>query len=70
MGKKKEKAKEHIVLDKETQEELKEVVRTSNDLQTRLNIMILYYVRGAKKKGEYQISRDFTKLEKVEKPDG
>lgn len=69
MAKKKE-DNGQIELDKETQDDLKELIRTSNELQTRINIMVSYYVRGAKKKGDYQISRDFTKLEKVEKSDG
>ncbi len=70
MRKKKEKVNEDVVLDKETQEDLKELIRTSNELQTRLNIIITYYARARGKKGNYIISRDFTKLEKAEKPDG
>lgn len=57
-----------IELDKETQVDLKTLIQSVNELQIRMQIIVSTYVRVSKKKGNYRISRDFTKLELVKEP--
>ena len=64
-----------IVLGKKTQENLKVLNRaannTLNELKAQQDIIIQSYLDALDKKGNYRISKDFTKLELAkDNPDG
>ncbi len=61
------KQRNDIDLDTETQKNLKALVKTINELEMRLNIIVATYVNAKNKKGNYAISKDFTRLEITEK---
>ncbi len=57
---------EGIDLDVDTQGDLRELFRVATELQTRIQLLVRTYVKAKGKEGDYQINKDFTKLEKVE----
>lgn len=65
--KKKEVIKDNgdIPLDKDTQMNLRDVIKAINDLQSRMNIVVQTYINAKGKKGNYRISKDITKLELI-----
>lgn len=65
----KTKVNEYIKLDIATQEDLKELIKTSKEIQARLNIIVNIYVRAKNRTGNYRISKDFTCLEKIKNGD-
>ena len=52
-----------ILLDRDTQINLKDLVKMINELQSRMGIVVQTYINAKGKKGNYRISKDFTKLE-------
>ncbi len=64
----------HIDLDVNTQKHIKALVNLANieqqkineQLQERLGIIVETYKNSKNKEGKYDISKDFTKLEKVD----
>ncbi len=62
-----EKNKKHVDLDKETQNDLKELNQTGQEIQMRMTIMVKMFLRGKGVKGNYRLSNDFTRLELIEK---
>ncbi len=56
-----------IILDVETQNDLKHLINIINESRIRLQLILRTYVRAKDKKGDYSINKDVTKLERVEK---
>ncbi len=57
---------DNIDLDIETQKDIKALIKIMSEAQARLNIIAKTYIRSKGKTGNYDISKDFTCLEKIE----
>jgi len=56
---------EDIIIDKDTQEDIRSIVGAIGNLKRELQLIIRVYVKANGKEGTYRISDDAAKLEKV-----
>lgn len=62
---------DNIKLDKETMGDLQRIMKSAQELQFRMELIMKTYLNARGKKGNYRLSKDFEYLEKVEeKQDG